>query len=144
MPFATGTFDLTFSYSVQQHFSKKDVHQALTSIALALKPNGTCMMQMPNRYGVRSLCQQIRRRFVGVGPELKNCGTMAYWTPQELALAFADAIGETSISVDGFFGLGIQPSDIDMLPCRFQLIARCSEALRQAASMAPLAPQLRR
>lgn len=55
---------------------------------------------------------------------------MRYWTPAELQKTFANVIGPTSLSVDGYFGLGIQKSDLDMLPPKYQVIVRCSEVLR--------------
>lgn len=132
LPFAPRSLDVTFSYSVLQHFSKPDVRQALGSIAEALKPGGTCFIQMPNGYGVRSLYHQARRRFRA--PENFD---VRYWTPDELASTFAQAIGPASLSIDGFFGLGIQPSDVNMLPPRFQAVVHASEALRRAAERAP-------
>ena len=132
LPFAPGIFDVAFSYSVLQHFSKADVRQVLASIAQVIKPAGTCIIQMPNGCGVRSLYHQVKRGF-----REAQTFDVRYWTPQELVSTFTDAIGETSISVDGFFGLGIQPNDIDMLPRHFQLVVRCSEALRRMANRAP-------
>jgi hypothetical protein len=81
---------------------------------------------------VRSLYHQAR-----LGFRAPQRFDVRYWTPGELASTFTEAIGEASLSVDGFFGLGIQPSDIAMLPRRFQLVVRCSEALRRATSYAP-------
>lgn len=132
LPFAPASFDIVFSYSVLQHFSKNDARRTLASIATTLKSDGLCKIQMPNRYGLRSFYHQIKRGF----REGKKFD-VRYWTPSELITAFSKAIGDASISVDGFFGLGIQPSDVGMLPLRFRLVVRCSEMLRRIAHYAP-------
>ena len=128
LPFAPGSFDVAFSYSVLQHFAKSDVRLALRAVARSLRPGGESFIQMPNVLGVRSIQHQIKRRFRP--PENFD---VRRWTPGELRAVFGEEIGETTLSVDGFFGLGIQPADIDMLPRRFQLVVRASEALRRAA-----------
>jgi 2-polyprenyl-3-methyl-5-hydroxy-6-metoxy-1,4-benzoquinol methylase/uncharacterized protein YbaR (Trm112 family) len=128
LPFAAETFDVAFSYSVLQHFAKPDVRTALASVATVLKAQGTSLMQMPNAFGIRSLYHQARRAF----KEAKNF-EVRYWRPRELAASFSELVGKTTLSVDGYFGLGIQASDIEMLPPRYQLVVRGSEALRKAA-----------
>ena len=132
LPFAPQTFDVTFSYSVLQHFSKPDVRTALASIAKVLKARGTCFIQMPNAFGVRSLYHQARRGF----GEAHNFD-VRYWTPRELEATFESLVGESTLSVDGYFGLGIQANDLDMLPLHFQAVVRSSEALRKVAKKAP-------
>jgi hypothetical protein len=60
-----------------------------------------------------------------------------YWTPRELLAAFEEAIGASDLSVDGFFGLGIQPADVDMLPLHFQAVVRSSELMRRLTNRVP-------
>lgn len=125
LPFAPRMFDVVFSYSVLQHFSKDDVRETLQEMARVLKPGGSSMIQMPNAYGIRSLYHQARRGFRRVrGFEVR------YWTPAELKKTFERFLGPTSLPVDCFFGLGVQDSDEHLLPLRHRLVVRASRAAR--------------
>ena len=125
LPFRTESFDVVFSYSVIQHFSKVDARRTFGQIGRVLKRQGTCLIQMPNKLGVRSLYHQLRARFRRPG-----VFDVRYWSPGELREAVQTRIGPASLVVDGFFGLGVQPSDLDLLPPRFRLVVRASERLR--------------
>ncbi|MDB4988120.1 MAG: hypothetical protein JWN04_3298 [Myxococcaceae bacterium] len=131
IPFVRETFDVGFSYSVLQHFSKADARLALQSMLSVLKPSGLCFVQMPNTFGIRSLFNQAKRRF-----RAPDKFAVRYWTPAELKRTFREIFGAAELSVDGFFGLGIQPNDIDMLPPHYQVVVRCSEAMRRATDSA--------
>jgi 2-polyprenyl-3-methyl-5-hydroxy-6-metoxy-1,4-benzoquinol methylase/uncharacterized protein YbaR (Trm112 family) len=132
LPFRRGSLDVIFSYSVIQHFSKQDVRRTLVCIAAALEGNGYCLIQMPNKFGVRSAYHLARRGFSeGANFDVR------YWSPQELKRTFEEIIGPTQLSVDGFFGLGIQPSDIALLPARYRIIVRASEVLRGCSGRLP-------
>jgi SAM-dependent methyltransferase len=131
LPFAASSFDLVFSYSVLQHFSKEDVRQTLSEIGRVLRAHGASLVQMPNAFGIRSLQQQLRRRFRdGTGFEVR------YWSIPELKRAFTQAIGESVIRVDGYFGLGIQASDSDLFPPMYRRIVSASEVLRRLSERA--------
>ncbi len=133
LPFAPGIFDTVFSYSVLQHISKEDVRLALNEVARVLKERGTSLIQLPNVYGIRCLYNNARRGF----REGKDFD-VRYWSLSEMRKTFTSIIGQTSFSVDGFFGLGIQKSDVDILPPKYRLVVRCSEALRSLSKRAPL------
>jgi SAM-dependent methyltransferase/uncharacterized protein YbaR (Trm112 family) len=126
LPFASAIYDTVFSYSVLQHISKEDVRLALNEIARVLKPLGTSLIQLPNMYGIRCLYNNARRGF-HEGRDFD----VRYWTLTEMKKTFTSIIGKTSFSVDGYFGLGIQKSDVDILPPRYKLVVRCSERLRR-------------
>jgi 2-polyprenyl-3-methyl-5-hydroxy-6-metoxy-1,4-benzoquinol methylase len=125
IPFPDGTFDVVFSYSVLQHLTKERASTTLVEIRRVLKPGGIAMVQMPNWLGVRSLCHQARRGFRRNLPYF----AVHYWGIRELRKAF-ERIGAVDLSVDGFFGLGIQPADVDMLPRHLRPIVYASEVLR--------------
>src|SRR5271165_2129516 len=55
LPFASGTFDQVFSYSVLQHLSKQNARLTLQEAARALCPGGGFLVQMPNCFGIRCL-----------------------------------------------------------------------------------------
>lgn len=132
LPFAPDVFDVVFSYSVLQHFSKENVGDALKEVARVLKAHGSSLIQMPNTYGVRCLFHQAKRRFrEGKGFEVR------YWRPSELETTFSHLIGPTTISVDGYFGLGIQASDMQLMPLKYKLIIYTSEVLRKLSLAIP-------
>ena len=134
LPFATDSFDVVFSYGVFQHFSKANVKISLDEIVRVLKKNGKTLFQMPNKYGVRSSYQQWRRGFTeGEGFEVR------YWTPAELMKTFEEKFGETVMTSDCYFGLGIQKADVDLLPLPYKMVVHSSDILRKISrKIAPM------
>jgi SAM-dependent methyltransferase/uncharacterized protein YbaR (Trm112 family) len=133
LPFADETMDVVFSYSVLQHFAREDVHATLAEIKRVLRPGGRCLIQMANTYGVRCLYHQARRGFKD-SPERFS---VRYWTPGQLKQAFTKGIGETTLSVDGYFNLNPQPSETKLLPWRYRVVVGVSETLRKASRWVP-------
>jgi SAM-dependent methyltransferase len=126
LPFRHGMFDVVFSYSVLQHFSRDNAAMALHETARVLKNQGKSLIQMANTFGVRCLYQQLRRGF------RKPRGfEVRYWTPSELKRVFGGIIGGTVLSVDGYFALGVQAADRSLLPAKYRLVVDCSEVLRR-------------
>jgi SAM-dependent methyltransferase/uncharacterized protein YbaR (Trm112 family) len=132
LPFSCSSFDHVFSYSVLQHLSKEDCKASLCEIARVLKPQGQSLVQMPNSHGVRNLYIQLRRGFRDPG----GFG-VRYWSPSELLQTFSEVIGPSSISVDGYFSLDPQISDIHMLPVRYRPFVLASETLRSLSKKMP-------
>lgn len=131
LPFAPDIFDYVFSFGVLQHFSEENVALSLAEIKRVLKPKGTSLVQMPNVYGLRNMYQHLRRR--GRKP---SAFEVRYWTPRSLKETFSQHIGETSVSVDCYFSIGIQPRDLDMLEPKHRLLVHASEALRKCSHKA--------
>jgi len=126
LPFATDAFDVVFSYGVLQHFSKENVKTSMDEMGRVLKAEGKILIQMPNKLGIRSFYHQVRRGFSeGEGFDVR------YWTPSELIKTFKEKFGETEIFADCYFGLGIQKSDVDLLPVPYKAVVYSSEALRK-------------
>lgn len=132
LPFKPGSFDRVFSYSVIQHFSKPDARQAFASISGVLKPGGSALVQMASKFGIRSAYHQLRAKF-------NDFGTFAvrYWSPGDLKQAFEKTIGPTRLSVDCYFGLGLQPSDARFMTPARNMILRTSELLRALSLRVP-------
>lgn len=128
LPFPSETFDVVFSYSVFQHFAKDAVAESLAEIERVLDPAGISLVQMANKYGLRSFYGQARRRFT----EPRDFD-VRYWGPGELERVFEERIGPSTLSVDGFFSLNAQASDIDLMPARYRAVIRASDALRAAS-----------
>lgn len=133
LPFAPETFDTVFSFGVLQHLSKEDVRTSLASIRTVLKRGGNALVQMASALGIRSFYQQAKRGF-----RAPKAFEVRYWTPGELRDAFERLIGPSTMSVDGFFGLGIQAADIDLMPWRYRAVIRASELLRAVSRKVPL------
>jgi 2-polyprenyl-3-methyl-5-hydroxy-6-metoxy-1,4-benzoquinol methylase/uncharacterized protein YbaR (Trm112 family) len=132
LPFAPGSFDVVFSYSVLQHLDKNDVRLCLAEMAQVLKPAGTSLVQMPNAFGLRNLYLQLRKGF-------KESGffCVRYWRPSELRHTFSSYIGPTTLSVDSYFSLNAQASDKDLLPRKFRLVVAFSDMLRRLSQRIP-------
>jgi SAM-dependent methyltransferase len=130
LPLPDASVDVVFSYSVFQHFSKRDSLAAFDEIGRVLKPGGESLIQMANLYGVRSLWNQAReRRF----REPRTLFDVRYWGPRELQHELSRRVGPTELSVDGFFTLNAQPTDLALLPARYRAVVRTSEALRRVS-----------
>jgi SAM-dependent methyltransferase/uncharacterized protein YbaR (Trm112 family) len=132
LPFAAGTFDAAFSYSVLQHFSKSDVRKTLAECARVLNADGVSLIQMANALGLRSVFHQAKRRFRE--PELFE---VRYWTPRELEDTFSSLIGPSTTSIDGFLTLNAQPNEAHLLPARYRTVVKVSEALRAVGQHLP-------
>jgi ubiquinone/menaquinone biosynthesis C-methylase UbiE/uncharacterized protein YbaR (Trm112 family) len=125
LPFRDDSFDTVFCYSVYQHLSKENVRTSLDEAARVLRTGGISLIQMPNKYGIRQYQQHRRRGFTeGEGFEVR------YWTPSELMETFEAKFGETEMTADCYFGLGIQGADVDLLPVRYKAVVYASEAIR--------------
>ncbi len=130
LPFADDAFDVVFSYSVYQHLSKENVKTSLDEVRRILKLNGKTLFQMPNKYGIRQYQQYRRRGFTeGEGFDVR------YWTPAELIETLENKIGATKMTTDCYFGLGIQKSDVDLLPVKYKAIVYSSEFLRKLSGI---------
>jgi SAM-dependent methyltransferase len=133
LPFREQSFDQIFSYSVLQHLSKENALTTLSEIRRALRPGSSALVQMPNVFGVRCLYHQMRRGF----REARDF-EVRYWRPAELLSAFMDKIGPSELSVDGYFSLNVQPSDLRLLPVRYRALVHASEGLRRISGKIPI------
>jgi len=125
LPFRDQSFDQIFSYSVLQHLSKENATVTLREIHRVMGSGGSALVQMPNVFGMRCLYHQIRRGF----REARDF-EVRYWKPGELLSVFSEQVGPSGLSVDGFFSLNVQASDLRFLPSRYRALVRTSEALR--------------
>ncbi len=126
VPFANSTFDVVFSYGVYQHLSKENVLMSLDEVNRVLRANGKTLIQMANKYGIRQYQQHRRRGFTeGEGFEVR------YWTPSELLKTYNAKIGDTIMTADCYFGLGIQGADADLLNKKYKMVVYTSEILRK-------------
>jgi len=117
---------------VLQHLSKNECKDVLSEINRTLTIGGRSLIQMPNVFGIRSSYHLLKRGYrQGNGFEVR------YYTPGELVKNFRSAIGETRVFVDGFFGLGVQASDIRLMRTTGKIVIRASEFLKSVARVIP-------
>jgi SAM-dependent methyltransferase/uncharacterized protein YbaR (Trm112 family) len=136
LPFRDGAFDQAFSYSVLQHLSKHHARESLREIRRTLKVGGKALVQLPNVYGVRCLYHQVRRGF-----REPSDFEVRYWRPAELLSAFTAELGPATITVDGFFSLNVQASDLSFMPRRYRMLVKTSELLRKLSPRASFLTQ---
>jgi ubiquinone/menaquinone biosynthesis C-methylase UbiE len=136
LPFPSRSFDTVFGYSVLQHFSKADAKLALREIGRVTA--GGSLIQLANRFGIRSLYNQARALFRPSEPF-----AVRYWTPAELRRVFSAEIGPSTLSIEGFFGLGVGAAETTdpLLGCH-RTIVRTSERLRRFGMLLPVADSL--
>ena len=97
----------------------------INGLSNILKPGGESLIQMPNKHSLMALYHLYRRGF-REGEKFD----VRYWTRSEIKKTFEQTIGDFELTVDGFFGLGVQPSDIDLMPLKYRMLIRTSELLR--------------
>ena len=132
LPFSAATINNVFSYSVVQHLSREDAANVVVEIGRILKPGSRSLVQMPTVFGLRSLYHQARRKFrEATGFDVR------YWTIPELRRLFSSQIGPTEFSVDCFFGIGLQYSDLHLMPLTHKTVIIASEILRRASHLLP-------
>lgn len=127
LPFTDDAFDVGFSYGVLQHLKKVNVNVSFDEMARVTKDGGRIVIQMPNKYGIRSFYHLAKR---GFSENAVEGGEVFYWTPAELMNTFNEKFGETEMTADCYFGLGIQKNDADLLPLPYRMIIHTSEILR--------------
>jgi SAM-dependent methyltransferase/uncharacterized protein YbaR (Trm112 family) len=132
LPFRDDCFDVVFSYSVIQHFSRQDAIETFQEIGRTLRPKGKAFIQMPTTFGLRCLYHQARRGFrEGTGFEVR------YWSVPTLKRLFQKYVGQTTFSVDCFFGIGLQVSDLRLMPPSYRAVIHASELLRTGSRFLP-------
>jgi SAM-dependent methyltransferase/uncharacterized protein YbaR (Trm112 family) len=132
LPFRQNVFDVVFSYSVLQHFSRSDVRTTLREVRRVLRPGGRSLIQMANTWGPRCLYHQIRRGF-----REPSDFQVRYWAPRQLLHTFRELIGNSELTVDGSFTLNPQTTEAHLLPWRFRVLVRLSMLMRRLAGRIP-------
>lgn len=131
LPFKRSTVDCVFSYSVLQHLSRGDVVLVVSEISRVLKEGAACYVQMPAKFGLRCIYHQLRRGFKdGTGFEVR------YWSLPSLRELWSGQIGPTKFSVDCFFGIGLQFSDLRFMTPALKVVVAISEFLRLVSRFA--------
>ena len=132
LPLREHSVDFGFSYSVLQHLSHEDVALVLTGLAQAMKPGAESMIQMPTNAGLKGLVHRARHGFrPATGFDVR------YWSLKQLREVFGRLIGPTQLSVDCFFGIGLQAADARLMPPPLKAAITASEWLRALSHALP-------
>jgi SAM-dependent methyltransferase len=126
LPFPDASFDVVYSYSVLQHFSKEDARASLAEAGRVVRKGGRVLIQMANLLGVRQLYNQARDTI----RREQNVFRVRRWLPGELVHAFSELIGPAELTADGYFSLNAQPTDVDLLRPLPRAVVRTSEVLK--------------
>lgn len=132
LPFKDQAFETAFSYSVIQHFNYLDANQAIREAARVLVPAGKCLIQLPNAFGLRCLYQQARRAF-----RRPQGFEVRYWTPNRMKRTFSESFRTDALVADCFFGIGLQASDIHMMPRFRRMLIHASELAKRLTKRLP-------
>lgn len=136
LPFPDASFDVVYSYSVLQHFSKEDARASIAEAARVVRPGGRVLIQMANLLGVRQLYNELRDTLRGE----QDVFRVRRWSPRELISTFSDLVGPAELTADGYFSLNAQPTDIDLLRPLPRAVVRTSELLKGVSRrLTPLA-----
>ena len=132
LPFRDAAFDVVHSYSVLQHFSETDVRTCAVAVGRVLKEGGAAHIQMAQKFGALNLVQQLRRGF-----RAPTAFEVRYWRGGALCRVFAEAVGPTGLTVDGFLSLNAQSADLDLLRPAHRGIVHVSNGLRRLSGVLP-------
>ena len=116
-----------------QHFDKRDARAAIQEMSRVTGTGGKVLVQMPDVFGLRQALNAAPQRF----KDDSNPFRVRYWRPRELKEVFERLVGPSELSVDGFFSLNPQATDVDLLPSRYAWLVRASEALRTISRSVP-------
>ena len=133
LPFPDASFDVVFSYSVLQHFSKEDARACIREAARVTRPGGTVLIQLANLLGLRQLYNQARDLL----SREQGIFRVRRWTPGEMLSTFGELVGPARLTADGFFSLNAQSTDLDLMDGLARTVVRTSDALKGVAARFP-------
>lgn len=120
LPFKPDTFDLVWSFSAIQHVHKERFLDCLNHINRILNNYGFCLLQFPNKNGVRNRFVRVRQ------PDDYNSWDVRYYSIDEYKVIFESIFGNFSYRNHSFLGIGILPSDLKYVSAKNKIIVAVS------------------
>jgi SAM-dependent methyltransferase/uncharacterized protein YbaR (Trm112 family) len=135
LPFRSCTFDHVFSYSALQHSHRTKAQACIQEINRILKSAGHATLQFP-------LAQGIANRLRGLPKQTKDADdpdswSVRYYSLPELENTFQSIFGAFHYQPDCYLGIGVQGSDLDVLPWKYKPVVIGSELLKFVAKIFP-------
>jgi len=133
LPFKDGAFDCVFSYSVIQHVHKSKAAAFISETGRVLKTGAVSLIEFPLKNGLTNFRHFVKAR----DEDDLDSWCVRYYGWRELESLFRRVFGNARLSVDCFFGIGVRPEDIDLLPWKYKSVVLASEMLKWAARLFP-------
>jgi len=132
LPFRENVFDVVFSFSVFQHFCRKDYLASISEVGRTLKYGGYSLIQVVNRFGLKRLVTN----FVDPKQESEQFGVRSYRTTEHLGF-FENSVGSSSVILESYISINVQSGDIRLYSIVGKTIAFLSSLLKKVASLIP-------
>jgi len=134
LPFKPNTFNMVFSYSVLQHTHRLRVTSCIADVHRVLAADGACLLQFPLSHGIGNALRHLPGQ-----PEEDDYESwcVRYYSMAELKTLFGRAFHDCQFQTDCYFGIGVQGSDLGLLPLKYKAIVVMSETLKSLASVVP-------
>jgi hypothetical protein len=120
-----------FSYSVIQHFSKKDAELSIAEMGRVLHQGGFAKIQMAHKGGLRSTYWRTR-------PDYPDSDfNIRYWSLDEMRDAFEMNIGSSTLMAEAFGGLGLLEEDQSYVSTKAKMLIALSTLLKKTSILVP-------
>jgi ubiquinone/menaquinone biosynthesis C-methylase UbiE/uncharacterized protein YbaR (Trm112 family) len=132
LPFKSNIFDLVFSYSVIQHTHRLRASSCVEEVHRILASDGLCMLQFALSHGLGNTLRRLPGR---AEEDDYESWCVRYYSMGELKSLFCRVFDNCQFLTDCYFGIGVQPSDLDLLPSKYKAVVILSEALKSMSSL---------
>jgi len=119
LPFRQGGFDLAWSFSTLQHVHKDRFVHCLREMQGLLRPGGSCLIEIPNKGGLRNRLLHIAGQ--AQQADDYNSWCVRYYTISECRELLEGFFEGFRCRTHSFFGTGVVPSDLKYVSLRNKL-----------------------
>jgi SAM-dependent methyltransferase/uncharacterized protein YbaR (Trm112 family) len=127
LPLKADLFNCVFSYSVIQHFSKKDAELSVAEMGRVLRRGGFAKIQMAHKGGLRSTYSRTRPGYVDRDFNVR------YWSLASMRKIFENYVGPSTLVAEAFGGLGLLAEDRSYVSTRAKILITLSTLLKKTS-----------